>query len=229
MECMKEIEFSNEYLINLYKSTRNTDYLEMLYRKNFNLFYKLSYKYSSVSWEFTQEDLLQELYFSLIKAVENYKPNSVPFFSFLYMVCNQYLWRVCNAAGNRELAEKKKMVYVSIYKKLCEDKDGNVVQLLDTLIDETQTELINNLPEIMFIADLNKILNEAINTLPERTRTIIKSLNGFGSAYFTSVELAEIFGISKSRVQEIKSDAYRKLRQDKNLQKVYRSEFKHRY
>ena len=230
MECTKNVNYSNESLVNLYKTTKDNDYLQMLYDKNFNLFYKLSYKYSSISWEYTAEELLNECYFALVKAVEHYKPDSAPFFNFLYRITNQYLWRILNKAGTVELAQKKKkkMAYTSIYEVICTDKDGNDVMLLDAIADEEAQKMIDDLPEIMFTADLNKALNKAISSLSERQEAVVRSLNGFQSALCTASELASIFGVSKARINEIKSDVYRRLRQDRLLKQIWESEFQYR-
>lgn len=228
MECTEKVEYTNESLVNLYKTTKDNKYLGMLYNKNFNLFYKLSYKYSSISWEYSQEDLLQECYFALIKALEHYNPISAPFFNFLYIITNQYLYAKVNKASDKEKAEKKKMAYVSLYEVICTDKDGNDVTFLETLEDTEAQKMIDDLPEIMFISDLNSLLNQAISSLSKRQETVVRAINGFESATYTASELAEIFGVNRSRIGEIKSDAYRKLRQNKNLKKVWESEFENR-
>lgn len=232
MECRENVNYSNESLVNLYKTTKDNDYLQMLYEKNFNLFFKLSYRYSSISWEYTQEDLMSECYIALCKTVEYYRPDSAPFFNFLYRITNQYLWKICNGnSGTIELAKKKKkkMAYTSIYEVICTDKDGNDVMLLDAIADEEAQKMIDDLPEIMFTADLNKVLNKAISSLSERQEAVVRALNGFESATYTASELAGLFGVNRSRIHEIKSNAYRNLRQNKQVKKIWEMEFEHRY
>lgn len=226
MEATEHI-YSNESLITLIKiNTSNSNYYyEMLYKNNYSLFYKLSWKYSNVSWQYTIEDLLQECYMGMIKAVEYYDKTVSPFHTYLWRITNQHLYHIVNNASTKEKAEKKKIAYVSLYEVLHEDKEGETQELIDTIADEAQA-MIDAVPEQLFLESLKQAELNAIDTLlSNREAECIKLYYGFDSIPFNTVEIAEMLGVNRARVNECIHNAYRKLRRDKELKKFWETEF----
>lgn len=226
--CTDKIEYSNESLVALYRTTKDNKYIEMLYNQNIGLFRKLAKKYCQINWMYEENDILNELYCGLLKSIEYYKPDAGQFFPFLYQVCDQYIWKKLNQAGTIELAKRKKEYYISIYKVLCSDNEGGEVTLLDTLIDEVESECMNNVAEAMFWSDVHTMLDNALASLPKRSEAIVRALNGYGATTLSATELSEIYGVNRSRIHEIKSTACRSLRQNKQLKKIFDVEFKGR-
>lgn len=229
MEATEHI-YSNESLITLIKiNTSNSNYYyEMLYKNNYSLFYKLSYKYSNISWCYDIQDLLQECYFSLTKAVEYYNSKTdTPFFNFLFRITNQHIFSIVNNnATTKEDAERKKIAYVSLYETLCEDKDGDAQELIETIASEEAQRMIDAVPEQLFISDLKQAELNAIDTLlSNREAECIKLYYGFDSIPFNTVEIAEMLGVNVSRVNECLHNSYRKLRRDKDLKQFWDTEF----
>lgn len=227
MEALKHI-YSNEELVTLIKVNNSKQYhYEMLFNNNCSLFCKLSWKYSNISWQYTFEDLMQECYIALVKAVEYYNGKSdSPFFQFLFLITNQHLYSKVNNATTKEEAEKKKIAYVSLYETLREDKDGDVQELIETIASEEAQRMIDSVPEQLFLEDLRKAEIKAVNTLLSgREVDCIKLYYGFDSIPFNTVEIAEILGVNVSRVNECLHNAYRKLRRDKSLKQFWETEF----
>lgn len=227
-----EHKYSNEELVTLIKVNNNSQltqyYYELLYNNNYSLFYKLSYKYSSISW-YSLEDLLQESYISMVKAVQYYNKDASPFFNFLFFITNQYLHNKVNNASTKEQAERKKISYVSLFEGLHEDKDGNNELLLDTIADEEAQKMIDAVPEVLFIESLKAAEIEAIDTLlTKREAEVIKLYYGIDSAPFNTTEIADMLHITRTRVNECLRDSYRKLKRSKELQKFWQTEFEWR-
>ena len=230
MLALKEFsnKYTNEQLVTLIKTNTSNSayYYELLFHNNYNLFRKLSYKYSNVNWQYTVEDLLQECYFSLTKAIEYYNKTVSPFYTYLWRITNQYLFNIVNNANNKKEAEKKKIAYISLYEVLHEDKEGDVQELIETIADEEAQRIIDEIPEVAFLSDLLKAEKNAIDTLlSNREAECIKLYYGIDSSEFNTVEIAEMLGVNRARVNECLHNAYRKLRRDKELKKFWDTEF----
>ena len=213
-------------LINLYRVTKDCYYLMELYNKNIRLLNKLAWKYSNINYLYTYEDLQNETYLALTEAAEKYDPEMCQFSSFLFVVTNQRLYAVVNGKsskekGNNELYKKQ----ISIYTVLDNQNGDAEVGLIDTIEDKVAQEMIDNLPEIMFISDLHDKLDNALNNLTDKQKTVIECINGFNSKIYSQTELASYMDISPGRISEIINNAYRKLRHDDQLRKIFFEEF----
>ena len=226
MEAIEKYDYSNEELARLFKVTKDSYYISMLYQNNYKIIYKISKKYSNINWMYSIDDLLSEAYIGLEKAVRYYIDGSCSFFSFLCVVLNQYLYGTVNGLTSKEKQNKKLNECVSIYEALTDDEDP--VLLLDQLEDEVAQEEIDKLPEILFISDLHDLESEAIDKLTDKEKTVTKAINGFESTTYTVNEVADMLGVSYSRVQELKSNSYRKLRHNKKIKNVWATEFLYR-
>lgn len=228
MECIKNHIYSNEELIALVKTNtpNSAYYMEMLYYNNIALFNKLAYKYSTVSWCHSKDDMLQSCYLALVKAVKYYSKTETPFFNFLFRVCNQFLYNEVNNTSNKELAEKKKITYVSLYQAICEDGEGETQQIIDTIASEEAQNLIDAVPEALYIESLKQAEIQAIERLlSNREAEVIKLYYGIDSVEYNTVEIARLLNVNTSRVNECLHNAYRKLRRDKNLKKFWETEY----
>lgn len=226
MEAIEKYEYSNEELARLYKVTKDSYYISLLYEANYRIIWKMCNKYKDINWIYTIDDLLSEAYIGLEKAVEYYIDGSCSFFSFLCVILNQYLYSVVNGFTSKDKGNKLINSCVSIYEALTDDEDP--VLLIDQIQGEVAQEEIDKLPEIMFFSYLHDLESEAINGLSDKEKTVTKALNGFESATYTVNEVANMLGVSYSRVQELKSNSYRKLRHNKKIKNVWETEFKYR-
>lgn len=226
MEAIKEYKYSNEELVRLYKVTKDNYYISLLYEANYKIIWKMCNKYKNVNWMYSIDDLLSEAYLGLEKAVEYFVDGSCSFFSFLCVILNQYLYSVVNGFSSKDKGNKMINNCVSVYEALTDDDDAPL--LIEQLEDEIAREEIDKLPEILFISDLHDIEAEAINKLTDKEKTVTKALTGFESAIYTVNEVADMLGVSYGRVQELKSNSYRKLRHNHKIKNVWETEFKYR-
>ena len=226
MEAVNKQEYSNEELCRLYKVTKDSYYISLLYENNYKIIWKMCNKYKNVNWIYSIDDLLSEAYIGLEKAVEYFVDGSCSFFSFLCVVLNQYLYGVVNGFTSKDKGNKMINNCVSVYEALTDDEDAPL--LIEQLEDEIAREEIDKLPEILFISDLHDLEAEAMEKLTDREKTVTKAINGFESATYTVNEVADMLGVSYSRVQELKSNSYRKLRHNKKIKNVWATEFLYR-
>ena len=214
-------------LINLYKATKDNYFLLELYNRYERLLNKIAFKYSGINSLYSYEDLKSESYIALVKAARAYKPDISQFSTFLFTSVNNYLYQVVNGKstkekGNNDLYKKQ----ISIYTVLDNQNGDTEVGLIDTIEDEVAQEMIDNLPEIMFISDLRAAEEEAISKLTPKQKLVIEAVNGFNSEIYKEVELASYMNITSGRINEIKNDAYRKLRGNKELREIFFEEFR---
>lgn len=226
MEALQGYSYSNEELIRLFKVTKENYYISMLYQNNYKLIWKLCNKYRNINWLFSIDDLLSEAFLGLEKAVSLYVEEISSFSSFLYIVLNQWLYAKVNGLTSKEKGNKAINNCISVYEALSDDDDAPLI--IDQIQDEVAQEEIDKLPEIMFFSYLHDLESEAIDKLTDKEKTVTKAINGFESAVYTVNEVADMFGVSYSRIQELKANSYRKLKHNKQLKNVWATEFLYR-
>lgn len=226
MEAVNKHEYSNEELVRLYKVTKDNYYISLLYEANYRIIWKMCNKYKDINWMYSLDDLLNEACIGLEKAVQCYIDGSCSFFSFLCVILNQYLYGVVNGFSSKDKGNKSINNCISVYTALTDDEDAPL--LIDQLEDSVAQEEIDKLPEILFISDLHDLESEAIDELTNKEKTVTKAINGFESATYTVNEVVDMLGVTYSRVQELKSNSYRKLRYNKKIKNVWEIEFKYR-
>lgn len=225
MEAIREFKQSNEELCRLYKSSKDSYYISMLYQNNYKIIWKLCNKYRNINWLFSIDDLLSEAFLGLEKAVSLYVEESSSFSSFLYIVLNQWLYAKVNGGTSREKGNKALNTCISIYEALSDEDD---LLLLDQIEDSISSEEMFNLPEVLFMADLHAIEEKALNKLTNKQKTVVEGINGFNSAVYSVNELSELLNVSYPRITELRNNSYLKLRQDPNLRKIWATEFLYR-
>lgn len=217
--------YSDEDLINFYKTARDKYYIQELYHRNKSLLSKLAWKYSHVNSLYDYNDLQSEGYIALVKAVETYCPDKeTTFKTYLFKIANNHLYQVVNGSASKDKSNKILNDCVSIY-KIIGDKDDECM-LIDTLEDEVAQEMIDNLPEIMFIADLRRVEEEEISKLSPKQKLVVEAVNGFNSALYSQAELSRELGISTTAVNNHLQEAYRRLRDNNKLRSIWYEEFK---
>ena len=209
-------------LINLYKVTKDSYYLLELYNKNIRLLNKLAWKYSNINYLYTYEDLQNETYLALTEAVEKYDPQMCNFSTFLFVVVNQRLHAIVNGKSSRQKGNNDLNKCISIYQTLTDTDECTIEDTIEDIAAENDFDL----PERLFILDLHDKLDNALNSLTDKQKTVIECINGFNSEIYKEVELASYMHVTPSRINEIKNNAYRKLRHDDQLRKIFFEEFR---
>ena len=200
------------------------DITEEIWDQYYNLIYKMCHKYQYINWMFDIDDLLSESYICLKQCYESYDPGRGSFSTFLFTSLNNHLYRVVNGKSSKDKGNKLLNDCISIYQTLTDTDDD--CMLIDTIEDEVAQEMIDNLPEIMFISDLHDKLDNALNNLTDKQKTVIECINGYNSETFSEAEMAAYMNVTPGRINEIKNNAYRKLRHNKELREIFFEEFR---
>ena len=208
-------------LINLYRVTKDCYYLMELYNKNIRLLNKLAWKYSNINYLYAYEDLQSESYLALTEAAEKYDPQMCQFSTFLFVVTNQRLHAIVNGKSSKEKGNNELNKCISIYQTLTDTDDC----IIEDIIEDITAENDFDLPERLFILELHDKLDNALNNLTDKQKTVIECINGFNSKIYSQTELASYMDISPGRISEIINNAYRKLRHDDQLRKIFFEEF----
>ena len=209
-------------LINLYRVTKDQYYLLELYNKHIRLLNKLAWKYSNINYLYSYEDLQSETYLALTEAAKKYDPRMCQFSTFLFVVVNQKLFAIVNGKSSRQKGNNDLNKCISIYQSLTDTDDCTI----EDMIEDISAENDFNLPERLFILDLHDKLDNALNSLTDKQKIVIECINGFNMESFTEAELASYMNITPGRINEIKNNAYKKLRHNKELRKIFFEEFR---
>ena len=198
------------------------DITEEIWDQYYNLIYKMCRKYQYINWMFDIDDLLSESYICLKQCYESYDPDRGSFSTFLFTSLNHYLYQVVNGKSSKEKGNKLLNDCVSIYQTLTDTDDCTI----EDIIEDIAAEEAFNLPKIMFIADLRAAEEEAISKLTPKQKLVVEAVNGFNSTLYSEVELATLLKVTPSNIWDIKNNAYRKLRHNQELRKIFFEEFR---
>ncbi len=152
------------------------------------------------------EDLVQEGFIGLIRAVRRFDHNLFPNF-FVYSE------RWIKHSIKRS-ASKFDVVY-------CPNKN-RVVYAEPADIDKE--EEVSETPEdVLFIKETEQKIEEVLNDFPDRDREIVKRIFGlgeFGSPQ-TLREIGPSYGLTHERIRQIKNKVISKLRKNESLNELY--------
>lgn len=162
----------------------------------------------SVIFDF--EDLLQEGYIGMLEAVKYYNPDKE--YNFITYLNTTLKTAFATAAGIRLSKDKNNPLNraVSFYEPITKDED---LLLIDTVADPGADESYAAIE----LTDTQRIVSEAVSTLPEPQRSIVK-------LHYSGMPLnkvAEKIGISRDVANRLKSKALQKLRANKELRRLY--------
>ena len=130
-----DYEKQNEELVQRYKVEPSPEIIGTLYQLNFKLFRKLVRRYKGLAEE---DDLLQECYFSVMKAAETYEPGKGAFVSFLSSVIVGDLFRYVQAQDTIRIPEYMQEL-IRKYMRL--DQDGKTDIYICQILQIDQAEL----------------------------------------------------------------------------------------
>ncbi len=168
----------------------------------------------AVIFEF--EDLIQEGYIGMLEAVKYYNPHKE--YNFITYLNRTLKTAFATVAGIRLSKDKNNPLNraVSFYEPITEEED---LLLIDTVADPEAEASYT----VIELTDTQRIVSEAVSTLPELQRSIIK-LHYSGMALNKA---AEKIGISRDVANRMKSKALQKLRANKELRRLYDEYNKH--
>lgn len=199
--------------------------VENIWYEYYKLIYKICSKYQYINSLYTLDDLLSEAYIALNEVYSRYDNSKSSLSTFIFSCINRRICEIVNGHSSKDRGNLKLITScLSLDVPFYEDKDGNSTNLADMIEDGSIPDDFD-LPEKIFLYDLRKAEESALDELRPNQQEVVKSLNGFDSAIYSQSELGRIRGVSKERIRQIMNDAYRKLRQNDKLIAFWNEEY----
>ncbi|MBQ7792740.1 MAG: sigma-70 family RNA polymerase sigma factor [Clostridia bacterium] len=171
--------------------------IEELFIQNRGIILKLCNRYQSKRFSF--DDLYQESYFALLKAIHGYQSESGYKFSTYFEVCvKRHFIRLYQQ-------DKNKDDLYTLDSPIGDESDGT---LLDLISDDTVTVEEDSLSLIIAEETVAQIKKKLL----ERSSTMWDIIRSYYLENQTLQEIADHLGVSFQRVQVIKNNAIRYLR-----------------
>lgn len=196
--------------------------IETLYFKYERLINKMCNKYQDINKLYSKEDLLNECYIILERATRSYNSdldNRCSFITYLFNGLNSGLWSIVNGKTSKDQGNNK-IKFISGDNYINEEKK---ITIFDSISINTK-----DIPEYLFIGDLQKLLDSSLNKLTLKERLCIQGVNGYKMPTVTQIELSEDLDIRKSYVGQVIKNGYRKLRKDQDLINIWNEEYTNR-
>ena len=206
---------TNEELIQSYRCG-NKESLQLLLEQNKALIYKVAKKFfTGCDNAIDQEDLIQEGYIGLIKAIEKYDLNNEKRAVF---VTYAFYW--IYQRMNKYIRKRIKNDEISLNKPITNGEDtcelGDLLTDDTNLFEEIDQELDNKL--------LRQRLDMGMKSITLRQRNILHLLYGLDCEPCNYRETGEILNMKRERVRQEEHKALKQLRYNSNLQ-VYEAYF----
>jgi len=173
---------------------------ETLILRNLRLVAHMVKKYGSTENEV--QDLISIGVIGLIKAINTFDLEKGSKFVTYAAKC------IDNELLMHFRSEKRKAREVSMYEPVGEDKEGNEINYLD-IIENDEPDVVEHLQMHEDIKKMYQLMDEILS---EREKEILKLRYGLnGKKEMTQIEIAKLFGISRSYVSRIESKAIAKM------------------
>ena len=153
------------------------------------------------------DDLHQQAYFALLEAVKAYdavRGDFKPLFCF-------YVRQACGRALSLHRRRVEELCILD--QPVGEDGDATLCDLLE---DETLVPAQDQMEQ----SELGKTLSAALSELPERWRTVVIEHDVLGVPFKI---IASRLGCSQQNAQRLRDCAFRRLRENKELARLYRA------
>ena len=152
------------------------------------------------------EDLVQEGYIGLLKAVRKFDYTRFPNF-FVY--AEQWIRN-----GIKKSASKFDVVY---------SKDRERVVYAEPSELGLEEEMDENTPEdVFFSKERASVINNILDDFPERDKEIVKRIFGVGGyKQQTLRDIGPLYNLTHERVRQIKNNVISKLRKNQRISKLY--------
>ncbi|MDY4606211.1 sigma-70 family RNA polymerase sigma factor [Clostridium tertium] len=203
---------SNEELVQLYQNGDNKA-LEKLIQANTGIIKKIAIKYNGINRELEFDDLFQNGVLGLIEATKKYKfdiEKKAKFITYAVFYIDRYIHRSVNGGSSKDIGNNK--LYSSCTSLNITTGEEGETRELGEFIEDIEYGY-DNIEEKLFIANLRKELENLMqthNTLEQRE--ILKFKYGWNTTPMKLDDIANIFGITINKVNNIEHMALRKLR-----------------
>ncbi|MDB1956607.1 sigma-70 family RNA polymerase sigma factor [Clostridium tertium] len=203
---------NNEELVQLYQNGDNKA-LEKLIQANTGIIKKIAIKYNGINRELEFDDLFQNGVLGLIAAAKKYKfdiEKKAKFITYAVFYIDRYIHRSVNGGSSKDIGNNK--LYSSCTSLNITTGEEGETRELGEFIEDIEYGY-DNIEEKLFIANLRKELENLMqthNTLEQRE--ILKFKYGWNTTPMKLDDIANIFGITINKVNNIEHMALRKLR-----------------
>ena len=215
---------TNEEIVLLYQQG-DKQALESLIKNNTGIVRKIANKFYGINKMIEFDDLIQVGSIGLIAAANKYDgalENSASFITFAFTIIKQEILACVNGKSSKDVENNKfNNSCVRLDAPLKEDAEIN---LKDTLKDVDQG--FENIEEKLYLKQLRRDLeNVMLENTTLREREILKLHYGWDCKECTFTYIGSIFGVTRSRVQQIEHRAIRKIRQCKWSRDEYKKHY----
>lgn len=205
---------NNEELVQLYQNGDNKA-LDELIQANTGIINKIANKYNGINRELEFDDLFQNGVLGLMAAARKYDFNNekkAKFITYAVFCINRYIIMCVNGRNSKDIGNNKfysSCTSLNIHMgEESEDERIDYIEDIDYGFENVEERLyIKKLRE-----DLEKVMLEN-NTLQERE--ILKLHHGWDCKPFSLEYIGDLYGVTRSRIQQIESRALGKLRRTK--------------
>lgn len=235
----------NRQLLREYRITKNSELLEDLFFLNQGLFYKIISKYMGLC---EYDDLMQECFLALLKAVDSYCEDSGEFGTFLAVVVSNHIHQYVN--NNRTITAPEYIQVLAYKYQELKNRGYSEKRIMAALV--ISQEQLNNIKRYLLIvnirsldkpikADSETILSDIIPDPIEYQEQVIESMfcdeitSALNSSELSEREKEFVYKRfyenktykeidpehSDSNTRNIIEKALRKLRNNDSLQKLY--------
>ena len=167
----------------------------------------------------TVDDLIQEAYFALLKAVESYKPLK-GYKLLTYMT--YHLQTAFNELTGVRSSKKETLNYSTSLNTPLGNSDGEL-ELLETIADDSTD--IEDAEKRIYNTELHNDLDEAMSKLNPTNKEILESIYYKG---YTVNDIAKSYNITEHKARYAKDESLRALRRDNRLRE-YKDDIISRY
>jgi RNA polymerase sigma factor (sigma-70 family) len=197
---------NEEIVADIKKGILVKENMEKLFTNNLPLIKKTIKQYAFIEAE---EDLLQECYFALLQAVEQYRNDKNAKFITYLLLCVK--WRIAKYIKN-----SGNMSHILSLDKIYESEDGTEKTLVENIKADLNIE--NDIVEKIYDQHLK---NELWDIVEEYTTTLENEIiiDIFKNNMYLK-EIAEKYNISKERVRQIRIKGLKKLSFGKAKRKI---------
>lgn len=203
---------NNEELVQLYQNG-DKKALDEIIQANTGIINKIANKYNGINRELEFDDLFQNGALGLIAAAKKYDFNNekkAKFITYAVYYIDRYIHRCVNGGSSKDIGNNK--FYSSCTSlNITTGEEGEETELGEFIEDIDYG--FENIEEKLFLKNLRKELEELMqthNTLEQRE--ILKFKYGWNTTPMKLDDIANIFGITINKVNNIEHMALRKLR-----------------
>lgn len=208
---------TNEQLAAFIKQGGNDELLPILWENVQKLMYmKADKAYKAYTERFKQcgvelWDVRQSCYMAFLQAVKGY--DSSKGYKFTAYLSYPFKTTISELLGNRGNCKKNPLDNCESLQQIIGGEDDDLL-LIDTIKDDTAVDV----QRVLDLESDGEVIRKEVAKLSPIQRQVVE-MHYFDNVEFTKI--AEHFGLSYSRILQIRNDAFKKLRRSDTMQRLW--------